>query len=62
MVKYALKENKLGEVSKGCLAIVSAVGAATINDVRPGNLNATGCFHAIFIIYIPLKKQKKIHI
>jgi hypothetical protein len=33
MVKYALKENKLGEDSKGCLAIVSAVGAATIDDV-----------------------------
>ena len=33
MVRYALKENKLGEDSKGCLAIVSALGAATIDDV-----------------------------
>jgi len=33
MVRYALKENTLGEDSKGCLAIVSALGVATIDDV-----------------------------
>jgi len=33
MVKYALKENKLGEDSKGCVAVVSAVGAANLGDV-----------------------------
>jgi len=33
MVKYALKENKLGEDSTGCFAVVSALGTATIDDV-----------------------------
>jgi len=33
MVKYALRENKLGEDSTGCLAVVSTLGAATIDDV-----------------------------
>jgi hypothetical protein len=33
MVKYALKENKLGESSSGCLAIVSALGTASLDDI-----------------------------
>jgi hypothetical protein len=33
MVKYALKANTLGDESKGCIAVVSAVGAATLDDV-----------------------------
>ena len=41
MVKYALKENTLGEDSKGCLAIVSALGVATLEDVT-GHMIAEG--------------------
>jgi len=33
MVKYALKENTLGEDSKGCIAIVSALGVASLDDI-----------------------------
>jgi len=41
MVKYALKENTLGEDSKGCLAIVNALGVATLDDVI-GHMIAEG--------------------
>jgi len=33
MVKYALKANTLGDDTKGCIAVASAVGAATLDDV-----------------------------
>jgi hypothetical protein len=33
MVKYALKENKLGENSKGCVATTSSLGVASLDDV-----------------------------
>ena len=33
MVKYALRENTLGDDSKGCLAVVSAVGFANLEAV-----------------------------
>jgi len=33
MVKYALKENTLGEDSKGCVAVVSALGVATLDEI-----------------------------
>jgi hypothetical protein len=33
MVKYALRENTLGENSKGCIAVVSALGVASLEDI-----------------------------
>ena len=33
MVKYALRENTLGENSKGCIAVVSALGVASFRQV-----------------------------
>ena len=33
MVKYALKENRLGKDTKGCLAVVSALGVATLEEI-----------------------------
>ena len=33
MVKYALKENTLGDDSTGCIAVVSALGVASLDDV-----------------------------
>jgi len=41
MVKYALKANTLGDDTKGCIAVVSAVGAATLDDVI-GHMIAEG--------------------
>jgi len=41
MVKYALKANTLGDDTKGCIAIVSAIGAANLNDVI-GHMIAEG--------------------
>ena len=41
MVKYALKENTLGDNSKGCLAVVSAVGSAALDDII-GHMIAEG--------------------
>jgi len=33
MVKYALRANTFGDETKGCIAVVSGVGAATLDDV-----------------------------